>query len=628
MTITKLEALEAALRESIAHDDRDGIRDAVTSLCAELGIAWNVGPADVARDSMATQLIVRVAELLATAPVAEPASLCGELIVCAAIHYGLIGEHAAQYRLVKSALAFARRGESKHTLRRCLNNMCGAAHLSGNALEALEYSIAACRLARELNDVPGLIGGLCNGVSALYWMGLHREGIFLTDALTDDQRFPITTSMKTDVANGLAQRSTGLLQTSQYSAALHAATRAIAWMGPPTVPVAAWNRSTTEATVVRAAVHIGEMEIARQSLGRIAELADAFPEVSRIRMIHEHALAAMECGDGAYAAAIGRLLNLAPRTSSIFSLHVDTLTLLREAYQAAGDHANAMACLAEQVQHRSRDQTARVAEMLSDLGTTLQTSSPAHDMAANVIDALRKQPTPAPAAVSSDAGSAQQMQEVFERLAVAAELNEDDSGRHGYRVGKLAGLLATALGFSAADSERVELAGRLHDIGKLGLPGTLLARKEPLTSAEHKVMREHVETGRTMLAQAKHTAFDWAMDVALHHHERWDGSGYPQQLRGEAIPEVARIVAIAEAFDVMTHGRDYQPALTFNEALARILDASGAHFEPRIVTAFTSLLIRLRAQHGDDLNEFLGTAANASSFIQARASMQALMASL
>ena len=228
----------------------------------------------------------------------------------------------------------------------------------------------------------------------------------------------------------------------------------------------------------------------------------------------------------------------------------------------------------------------------------MQTVSPIHDMAA--VTMIRISTGHGAAKLAPHRVKTTAMQETFERLAVAAELNEEDSGRHIYRVGGVTGLLAAELGYDATTANAMERAARLHDIGKLGLPGALVARADVLSAAERKVMREHAGMGRKILQQANDPAFDVACAIAYSHHERWDGSGCPQALAGAAIPDGARMVALTEAFDVLTHGRAYQSAVTVTDALARRQQASGTHFEPRLVDALIKVVRRLHAEHGND----------------------------
>lgn len=172
------------------------------------------------------------------------------------------------------------------------------------------------------------------------------------------------------------------------------------------------------------------------------------------------------------------------------------------------------------------------------------------------------------------------------RLAAAAELKDDDTGVHIVRMGYTSALIALALDCPDDWSERLFYASRMHDIGKLGIPDSILKKPGPLTPEEREVMNRHPELGWALLADADNPLFQLAAEVTLAHHERWDGSGYPGGMAGEAIPLSGRIVAVADCFDALTMARCYRPAFSDEQALAMLGDASGSHFDPKVVTAF------------------------------------------
>lgn len=172
------------------------------------------------------------------------------------------------------------------------------------------------------------------------------------------------------------------------------------------------------------------------------------------------------------------------------------------------------------------------------------------------------------------------------RLAAAAELKDDDTGVHIVRMGYTSALIALALDCPFDWAERLFYASRMHDIGKLGIPDSILKKPGPLTPEEREVMNRHPELGWALLADADNPLFQLAAEVALTHHERWDGSGYPGGKAGQAIPLSGRIVAVADFFDALTMDRVYRPAFSDERALAMLGDAAGSHFDPRVVTAF------------------------------------------
>jgi HD-GYP domain-containing protein (c-di-GMP phosphodiesterase class II) len=178
---------------------------------------------------------------------------------------------------------------------------------------------------------------------------------------------------------------------------------------------------------------------------------------------------------------------------------------------------------------------------------------------------------------------------VLGRLALAAEYRDDETQQHAWRIGRSAVLIATELG---VPDEEVELLGRaapLHDIGKIGMPDAILLKPEKLSPAEFEQSKSHTTIGAGILSGSDSPLLRLAEQIALTHHEHWNGGGYPRGLSGERIPLAGRIVAIADVFDALTHDRPYKPAWSVEEAVAEIVSQSGRQFEPRVVDAFLQL---------------------------------------
>jgi putative two-component system response regulator len=201
-------------------------------------------------------------------------------------------------------------------------------------------------------------------------------------------------------------------------------------------------------------------------------------------------------------------------------------------------------------------------------------------------------------------------------LSAAAELHDDPSGKHSFRVGELSRALATRLGLSPEESSRIGGAARLHDIGKVSIPSQILRKRGPLESGEIRVMRAHVEVGAELLAAACFDHTNLAVSVARHHHEWWQGCGYPDGLAAEEIPFAARIVAIAESFDAMTHDRPYRPRLSVSRALQVISERSGVQFDPHMTESFCALVRDLQ-QLNNNIDELLERGARRSGFFRA-----------
>jgi putative two-component system response regulator len=186
-----------------------------------------------------------------------------------------------------------------------------------------------------------------------------------------------------------------------------------------------------------------------------------------------------------------------------------------------------------------------------------------------------------------------------QELAALAEYSIYPCAKHHFRVGRLSELLARHVGEPQTVSNDIAFAGTLHDIGKVVLSRELLGKKLPLNGIETESMRRHTTMGAELLEDFDGEEFRLAAVVARSHHERWDGTGYPDRLVGSNIPEVARIVAIAEAFDAMTHDRPWAEAVSVGDALAEIQRQAGRQFDPRLVRAFSDCVRRLYATTHD-----------------------------
>jgi diguanylate cyclase (GGDEF)-like protein/putative nucleotidyltransferase with HDIG domain len=203
-----------------------------------------------------------------------------------------------------------------------------------------------------------------------------------------------------------------------------------------------------------------------------------------------------------------------------------------------------------------------------------------------------------PEIASAPAGSAavraREVQlETLLALAEALDLRDAGTGDHSQTVGRYCAALARELDLPPARSERVRLAGVLHDIGKVGLSDAVLRKPGPLDDDEWAEMRRHPEMGARILGSSE---FDDIRPWVLAHHERWDGAGYPAGIRGEEIPLEARIVAVADAFEAMTSDRTYRPAVGRDAALAELRRCAGSQFDPAVVEAFLAVLERDNAR--------------------------------
>ena len=183
--------------------------------------------------------------------------------------------------------------------------------------------------------------------------------------------------------------------------------------------------------------------------------------------------------------------------------------------------------------------------------------------------------------------------QIVQRLGRAAEYKDNEAGLHVIRMSHFSQLLALAAGCSPAWAEDLLNAAPMHDVGKIGIPDAVLRKPGPLDADEWATMRRHPEIGAEIIGEHPSGVLQLAREIALAHHEKWDGSGYPRGLAGEAIPLSARIVAIADVFDALTTRRPYKEPWPVQEAMNHIAAQAGKHFDPALVALFAPLLPQL-----------------------------------
>ncbi len=180
--------------------------------------------------------------------------------------------------------------------------------------------------------------------------------------------------------------------------------------------------------------------------------------------------------------------------------------------------------------------------------------------------------------------------EVVQRLSRAAECRDNETGMHVIRMSRYSYLLAQAMGLSINQCELLQHASPMHDIGKIGIPDSILLKAGKLDATEWEVMKSHTKIGGQILSGSGSKLLQMAESIAYTHHEKWDGSGYPRGLKGEDIPIEGRIVAICDVFDALTSGRPYKKAWSVEKAVQELKDNSGINFDPFLVNIFIEIL--------------------------------------
>jgi len=184
----------------------------------------------------------------------------------------------------------------------------------------------------------------------------------------------------------------------------------------------------------------------------------------------------------------------------------------------------------------------------------------------------------------------QREEEISMRLLSAAAERDQETGLHVRRIGLYAAAFAKELGWSADQIDEIKLAAPMHDVGKIGVPDSILLKPGKLEPEELSIMRKHVLTGSKILSGTDIPMMKMAHDIALYHHERWDGKGYPYGLKGDEIPQCARIVSIVDVYDALSTRRIYKPSYSEEETLRMMQEQKGKHFEPYLLDVFMKIL--------------------------------------
>ncbi len=185
-------------------------------------------------------------------------------------------------------------------------------------------------------------------------------------------------------------------------------------------------------------------------------------------------------------------------------------------------------------------------------------------------------------------------EQIIFRLVSASEHRDDETGAHIKRIGLYSAVMAKELGWDPQNVEDIRLAAPMHDVGKIGIPDRILQKPGRLTPDEFEIIKKHTEIGAKILDDPEVPLLRMGKEIALSHHEKWDGSGYPYGLAGEQIPESGRIVAVVDVYDALVYDRVYKPAFPEEKVLELLQAARGKHFDPRILDCFFALLPEIR----------------------------------
>jgi putative two-component system response regulator len=568
---------------------------------------------------IAEQIFGRAVDLVAAMPTVVDGPELAKCLLAIASFANASGQSLKGLSQAQRAVTVTRRLGSRLLLRRALSVWGLLLNDSGNLAGAIEAYAEALDIAGELGDPLAECAVLINLANALAVAARYAEALGClkrTVALCESQ--PQSTEMF-GYLRGAAQANMAIayLHLEDYAPGLDAARSAIAALDNPTTVSQRLARVLAEGNYVRLLLQVDAADEARRRCVIAKHIAHE-TGLERAELEASTAEGLCEVHSGMVDVGLSRLSKALDRARATKGRLPEVLHTLVQANEIANRHDAALAYLRELMKHtrQVRQEHALLHHRLHLEALQRQEET----RAADTETLLEHREVALIDKVASQAAQREVLKartEMLERVAAMASLREDPSGLHPYRVGKLAGLLAQELGWDEQTVFLVELAARLHDIGEIGIPEGLLMKRRRLTDAETNLARTHVLIGADILAQSNVAHLKMAEEIARFHHEHWDGGGYPFGLAYSAIPIAARITALADAFDAMTHPRPYQDASSAADALATMAALRGKQFDPELTDLFRALVLRLQREVGD-LDAYLGQAACESPFIRAR----------
>lgn len=505
------------------------------------------------------------------------------------------------------AVMVARDTNDLSLLRRALSIQAVVLYSTNNPGDALTALSEALEIAEQIDDQVGKVGVWINLGAAFYEAALYADSKDCSERAT---RLAVGhAALRPLKAVALANIAICCLHTQDYEAGLNSIRDAIALRHTPDTREEMLNRVFAEGTYTRLLLALGKVADAAERAQIAKELA------ARAKSVRADISAAcseglVEVYSGLGDVGLSRGMTALEKARAVKPSLRETLLALVQAHEKAGRPERALALHRELTLHirkAQHDSIVRHQELhLQQIEAAQQ--FPEHlltDKEAELSDKIAAQ----------TAGTKQG--DLLEQIAFTAEMRDDPTGEHCYRVAKLASLLAKAHGQTDDACETIDLAARLHDIGKVGIPDSLMQKPQPLSEGERQILQTHAATGADLLSKTKVSYSELASDIARHHHERWDGNGYPEGISGSAIPLPARIVGLCDSYDALTHEKAYRRAFSSDEAISEILRLRDLQFDPHLVDLFVPMIMSMRGEH-DDLNDFLGAAARQTALNVAR----------
>ncbi|MBV8210429.1 MAG: HD domain-containing protein [Burkholderiaceae bacterium] len=532
--------------------------------------------------------------------------------------YAYVSGHALKgLSSAQRAVDLSRRSGSPALLRKALST-CGALLAdTGNLPVAIESYAEALEIAVALGDSVAE-AKVCNNLAvAFIYAAMYEDAIACLERAV--RLSEGSAELRAIRGGALTNIALACLHLEDYGRGLRAAKEAVELQEAPTNPSARLGRVLAETNYTRLLLEVDAPDMARERCEIAKQIAHE-SGLERAELQAGMAEGLCEVHSGRIDVGLSRLSKLLERARVLKGLLRDALIAMVKANELAGRNDVALVYLRELMMHTKevQQENALLHHRLHLEQLEREQVDTAPRMTPEILMVQRESKLREGLA---DQVARQELLrsriEMLERLAVTAELRDDTTGEHSYRVGRLASLLAQEYGCDDDTVFMIDLAARLHDIGKIGIPDGILLKVGRLNETEMKLMQTHALIGSEILAQSNVPHMKMAEEIARFHHEHWNGGGYPFGIGETAIPLCARITALADVFDALTHRRPYKEAWSIDSALDAILTLKGRQFDPDLTDKFLVLVERLRREHSD-LDAFLGQAARESRFIQAR----------
>lgn len=520
---------------------------------------------------------------------------------------------------IAMAVMFARQIGSEPLLRRALSIQGLVLTATNNRTDALRALIEALELGEKLGDPMAVSAAWINMGITYYEATLFNDarecndrGVAIVYGLPDS---PLTRSF---AARGLHGSALCSLYLHEYLKGIETSEEAVDLLREPQDREEEAARALAEATYTQLLLATNQVNKAAERAAIAQTMAERSKSVRAV-ITATTVQGLVEVFSGKLDVGLSRMVDVRDQARILPATLRQTLQASVVAYERAERPDRAISMHRELMMHvRKAHQEAIIQHQAQHLRRLQLPESGTEALEAlEVTDGTLQQKL---------AELATKQSEFLEDMAVTVELREEDSGHHPYRVGAWAGMLAIEAGLSEGEARRIELAARLHDIGKVVIPDSVIRKSTVLSDGERNLIETHSVNGAEFLARATLPYARIAEEIARYHHERWSGDGYPEGLSGKAIPFAARVVGLVDAFDALMHDRPFRRAFTLEAALGHLARESERQFDPELVKLFIPMARRVYAAHAN-VDDFLTKVAKDAPLLSVRRAVGEKLAS-